>query len=76
MKKYLKHKDYLAWYEWVEEDKEFHGRILGVEPIIGLYGDTEKGIIEDFKQSIMEYEEDFIKQDRQPINKIKEALSV
>ena len=67
MKKYLKHKDYLAWYEWIEEDREFHGRVLGVEPIIGIYGDTEKEIIEDFKQSIMEYEEYFIKRYRPPI---------
>ncbi|MFR7350255.1 hypothetical protein [Peptoniphilus sp.] len=64
MKKYIRYRDYLAWYEWVEEDKEFHGRVLGVEPIIGLYGDTEESIIEDFKQSIKEYEEEFVNQNR------------
>ncbi len=64
MKKYIRYRDYLAWYEWVEEDKEFHGRVLGVEPIIGLYGDTEESIIEDFKQSIKEYEEEFVNQSR------------
>lgn len=64
MKKYIRYRDYLAWYEWVEEDKEFHDRVLGVEPIIGLYGDTEESIIEDFKQSIKEYEEEFVNQNR------------
>lgn len=64
MKKYIRYRDYLAWYEWVEEDKEFHGRVFGVEPIIGLYGDTEESIIEDFKQSIKEYEEEFVNQNR------------
>lgn len=64
MKKYIRYRDYLAWYEWVEEDKEFQGRVLGVEPIISLYGDTEESIIEDFKQSIKEYEEEFVNQNR------------
>lgn len=68
MRKYLKYNDYLAWYEWIEEDKEYHGRILGVKLVIGLYGKNKETIIEDFKQAIKEYEEDFIKQNTEPIN--------
>lgn len=68
MRKYLKYNDYLACYEWIEEDKEYHGRILGVKPIIGLYGESKEAIIEDLKQAIKEYEEDFIKQNIKPIN--------
>lgn len=76
MRKYLKYKDYLAWYEWIEEDKEFHGRILGVEAVIGLYGNTKDELIEDFKIAVKEYEEEFERQNKVPVNEIKEALVV
>lgn len=76
MKKYLDYNGYLAWYEWIDEDKEFHGRILGVDAIIGLYGTTEDEIKEDFKNAVKDYEEDFKEKGVIPINRVKEAITL
>lgn len=56
--KSIKYKDYIGEYDYIEEDQEFYGNVLGLDCIIGFCGKTEEELFQDFKNGIKDYEED------------------
>jgi predicted HicB family RNase H-like nuclease len=55
MSNYLHYKGYIGSVEFSEEDNVFHGKVIGIKPLISFEGDTVVAIKEDFYHSIDEY---------------------
>jgi predicted HicB family RNase H-like nuclease len=55
MNNYLHYKGYVGVVEFSEEDGVFHGKVLGIQPLISFEGDTVDSITEDFHSSVNEY---------------------
>lgn len=62
MLKYIKYKDYIGEYSYIEEDQEFYGDVLGLDCVVGFCGQTEEELFQDLKNAIKDYEEDFKKE--------------
>jgi predicted HicB family RNase H-like nuclease len=55
MSNYLHYKGYIGSVEFSEEDNVFHGKVIGIKPLISFEGDTVIAIKEDFYHSVDEY---------------------
>jgi predicted HicB family RNase H-like nuclease len=55
MSNYLHYKGYIGSVEFSEEDNVFHGKVIGIKPLISFEGDTVTAIKEDFYHSVDEY---------------------
>ncbi len=51
----LKYKDYTGNVQFDAEDGIFHGRILGIEDIVGFEGASIEELESDFRQSVDDY---------------------
>jgi predicted HicB family RNase H-like nuclease len=55
MNNYLYYKGYIGSIEFSEEDNIFHGKVIGIKPLISFEGYTVIAIKEDFHNSVEEY---------------------
>ena len=51
----LTYKDYSGTFEYSEEDKIYHGKLLDVNGLVTFEGSNEKELIRAFKDSVNEY---------------------
>ena len=51
----LQYKGYVGSAVYSEEDGVFHGRILGIKPMISYEGESVKSLIKDFRDGVDEY---------------------
>jgi len=54
-KNYMQYKGYVGSVEFTEGDGVFHGKVVGVKPLLSFEGDSVRGLIEDFQNSVDEY---------------------
>ncbi|MDR2179216.1 MAG: type II toxin-antitoxin system HicB family antitoxin [Synergistaceae bacterium] len=52
---YLHYKDYAGSVEFSEEDRVFHGKVIGIKSFISFEGDSASALIEDFQNAVDEY---------------------
>ena len=52
---HLHYKGYTGTVKYSEEDKIFHGKIVGIKSLISYEGDSVKTITQDFMNAIDEY---------------------
>ncbi len=55
MNNILKYKGYIGSVQFDADDRIFHGRVLGIEDIIGFEGASVDGLETDFQHSIDDY---------------------
>ncbi len=55
MKNCLHYKDYVGSVVFSEEDGVFHGKVIGIAPMIAFEGDSVNALIQDFRSAIDEY---------------------
>jgi predicted HicB family RNase H-like nuclease len=55
MSNYLHYRGYIGSVEFSEEDNVFHGKVIGIKPLISFEGDTVIAIKKDFYHSVDEY---------------------
>jgi predicted HicB family RNase H-like nuclease len=60
-KNHLHYKDFVGSVEFSEEDAIFHGKVVGIKPLISFEGDSVDALVEDFHGAVDEYL-DFCKQ--------------
>ena len=52
---YLHYKGYIGSVEFSEEDAVFHGKVVGIKPLISFEGDSVTAITNDFQNAVDEY---------------------
>jgi len=52
---FLHYKDYLGSIEFTEDDAVFHGKVIGIKPLLSFDGDNVKDLIGDFYDAVDEY---------------------
>jgi predicted HicB family RNase H-like nuclease len=55
MKPIMQYKGYYAKIEYDDEDKVFHGRVLGINDVVNFEGDCVQDLNEAFKDSVIDY---------------------
>ena len=55
MSNYLHYKNYIGSIEFSEEDAVFHGKVIGIKPLISFEGDSVSTITNDFHNAVDEY---------------------
>ncbi len=55
MNNLIHYRDHIGSVEFSEEDKVFHGKVLGVKNLISFEGDSVSGLTEDFHNAVDEY---------------------
>jgi predicted HicB family RNase H-like nuclease len=76
MNNYLHYKGYVGSIEFSEEDNVFHGKVIGIKPLISFEGDTVTAIKEDFHNSVEEYLTFCTKNGTQPEKPYKGSFNV
>jgi predicted HicB family RNase H-like nuclease len=76
MSNYLHYKGYIGSVEFSEEDNVFHGKVIGIKPLISFEGDTVIAIKEDFCHSVDEYLAVCTKNGTQPEKPYKGSFNV
>ena len=51
----IHYKGYIGSVEFSEEDAVFHGKVIGIKPLISFEGDSVIAITKDFQDAIDEY---------------------
>jgi predicted HicB family RNase H-like nuclease len=51
----LHYKNYIGSVEFSEEDAVFHGKVIGIKPLISFEGYSVNAIVEDFRNAVDEY---------------------
>ena len=51
----MKYKEYSAVIDYDEEQRMFHGRVIGIKDVVNFYGHTRKELEKEFKNSINDY---------------------
>ena len=62
----LHYKDYIGNVFFSEEDKVFHGKVIGLSDSISFEGESVKELTEDFHNAVDEYLEFCINNGKQP----------
>ena len=52
---YMHYKGYTGSVEFSEEDSVFHGKVVGIKPLISFEGDSVSTLTEDFQNAVDEY---------------------
>ena len=73
---YLHYKDYFGSVEFSVEDAVFHGKVVGIKPLISFEGDSVSAITEDFQSSIDEYLDFCARNGRQPEKSLMDSYCV
>jgi len=73
---YLHYKDYAGSVEFSEEDAVFHGRIVGIKPLISFEGDSVTTLTEDFRNAVDEYLEFCHENKKEPEKQFKGSFNV
>ncbi len=55
MSNLIHYRDYIGSVEFSEEDKVFHGKVLGIKDLISFEGENVSGLTEDFHSAVDEY---------------------
>jgi len=72
----LNYKGYTGNIEFSEEDGVFHGKVIGIKPLISFEGDSVSLITEDFRNAIDEYLEFCDENDIEPEKPFKGSFNV
>ena len=73
---YLHYKDYVGSVEFSEEDAVFHGKVIGIKPLLSFEGDNVTALVEDFHNAVDEYLEFCAQNDKQPEQPFKGFFNV
>lgn len=73
---YLHYKDYIGSIEFSEDDAVFHGKVVGIKPLISFEGDSVSSILDDFHSSVDEYLDFCAKNNVQPEKPFKGSFNV
>lgn len=60
------YKGFVARIEYDDEDEIFHGRIAGINDVIGFHADTVAGLKAAFREAVDDYVETCAKAGKQP----------
>ena len=72
----LHYKEYIGSVEFSEEDAVFHGRVIGINPMISFEGDSVSAITEDFHNAVEEYLEFCAETGKQPEKSFEGSFNV
>ena len=73
---YLHYKNYVGSVEFSEEDAVFHGKVIGIKPLLSFEGDSVSALIEDFHNAVDEYLEFCAEKGKQPEKPFKGSFNV
>ena len=73
---YLHYKDYVGSVEFSEEDAVFHGKVIGIKPLLSFEGDSVSTLVEDFRNAVDEYLEFCAEKGKQPERPFKGSFNV
>ena len=73
---YIYYKDYVGSLEYSEEDKVFHGKLIGIKDLVSYEGDSATSLIADFHESVDEYLDFCNRQGRKPDRPFKGSFNV
>lgn len=51
----LKYKDYIGIFEYYPDDREFHGRVLGIRDVVHFSGESVKELEQALADSVEDY---------------------
>jgi predicted HicB family RNase H-like nuclease len=51
----IHYKSYIGSVEFSEEDAVFHGKVIGIKPLISFEGDSVTAMTKDFQDAVDEY---------------------
>ena len=73
---HLHYKGYIGSVEFSDEDKIFHGKVIGIKSLISYEGNSVDTITKDFRNAIDEYLEDCEKHGDEPEKAYKGSFNV
>lgn len=62
----LHYKDYVGCIEFSEADGVFHGKVIGIKPLLSFEGDSVSALVLDFHNAVDEYLEFCADKGKQP----------
>ena len=72
----IHYKGYIGSVAFSEEDAVFHGKVIGIKPLISFEGDTVAAITKDFQDAIEEYLDFCAKNNKTPEKSFKGSFNV
>ena len=75
-KNFLKYKMYVGSVQFDADDRIFHGRVLGINDVIGFEGSSVVELEQDFKSAIDDYFETCRKIGKEPEKPFKGAFNI
>ncbi len=76
MKNCLHYKEYVGSVEFAEEDGVFHGKVIGIAPVISFEGESVNALTQDFRAAIDEYLEYCAQESIKPEKPYKGSFNV
>jgi len=73
---YHHYKGYAGILEFSEIDAVFHGKVIGIKPLLSFEGDSVSAIIEDFHNAVDEYLEFCAENNLEPEKPFKGSFNV
>lgn len=76
MSSFINYRDYTGSVEFSEEDRIFHGKVIGIKDMISFEGDSVETLINDFHNAVDEYLEFCSKNGKEPEKPFKGSFNV